>query len=166
MKYFITIVTCLFLAQSAMADKEEAQSQGQAQGQGQEQTAIVGSTASAGSSSDSVSQSSGIGSGVASSDSYGAGGNAGASVESGDYSAWALSIPGATSAPAVALECMTHTSGWSLGPVFSKSGKTKYDVDCVAFSQCIVIAGAYAQMGEKRLALDKLSTCSPPALEQ
>ena len=157
MKHFIAIMATLALSQIAYADPPDNRPPETDVGS----SAIADAAAYSASLSASTSESS--------SDSVSASGanahSGDATVESGDYSAWALSIPGATSAPAVALECMTHTSGWSLGPVFSKSGKTVYNAECVAFKRCITIVSTYARLGEKHMALDALESCSLPQLD-
>ncbi len=75
------------------------------------------------------------------------------------YDSWALSIPGSTRAPAVALECLEHTAGFSIGPIFSKSGKTRYNAECVQFSRCITVVNLYAALGVVDNALGILKTC-------
>ena len=84
------------------------------------------------------------------------------SSESYDHDAWALDLPSATAAPAVALECLEHKRGWTLGPVFGMSGKTEYNDECVAFAQCLAVTTTYARLGEKEAALAVLDTCSTP----
>jgi hypothetical protein len=163
MKYFITIVMWIALAGTAMAVPPGPPTDGDS---GVDVTTSADSVSA--SNSDSVASSSSDSvSGASAGASSGANGTLNSSTEyTSKTTAWALDVPSATAAPSVALECIEHTRGWSLGPVFGMSGRTRYNIDCVAFSRCITKVETYGKLGERQLALAELATCSLPALEE
>ncbi len=147
MKHFIALITCLLLAGQAGSQPPVAVSVS-----GAEAEVNVNSTANANSGATSSSLATSIDTNNASAD----------STDINVYESWALSIPGSTRAPAVALECLEHTAGWSIGPLFSKSGKTQYNIECVQFSRCLAVVNAYAALGVIDNALGVLTTCLQP----
>lgn len=94
----------------------------------------------------------------------GAGGNGIGTVE-GDSSrfrstAVALSVPGATAAPAVIADCIEHSRGWQAGMgVAARSGGTKLQKKCMDRAHCLAIADRYSAMGLPQAAVDQLASC-------
>jgi hypothetical protein len=75
-----------------------------------------------------------------------------------DAKALALGHIRAAPAPAVPGECRWHTAGWDI-TVFSKTGATRFDRECLAEQRCFRMAEFYERLGRPQAAMAMLSTC-------
>jgi hypothetical protein len=161
---------------TAAAQAQQAQLQGQLQAQGQtlrnSNTNTLAATGGAGGSGGAggAGGAGGLGGagGQAAADAYSEGssasgvGNVDVGGDSTRYrsTAIALSVPGATAAPAVPGECLRHTSGWSAGMgVAARSGATKFDREQCDRVHCLAIADRYAHAGLIQAMADQLASC-------
>jgi hypothetical protein len=72
----------------------------------------------------------------------------------------ALSVPGATAAPAVPGQCLEHSRGWQAGMgLAARSGGTELQDQCMERQHCLAIADRYHAAGLLQAMADQLATC-------
>lgn len=72
----------------------------------------------------------------------------------------ALSVPGATAAPAVPGQCLEHSRGWQAGMgLAARSGGTELQDQCMERQHCLAVADRYHAAGLLQAMADQLATC-------